>query len=83
MRQLLSRLTAGLVVLTSWTAPAVAQFGEPIFATPLPPGPGTVPFIPNGKLVAPVLLPVGAPIAAPVAIYHYGPTPGCAPGDGP
>ncbi|HET6575289.1 MAG TPA: BBP7 family outer membrane beta-barrel protein, partial [Fimbriiglobus sp.] len=51
---------------------------ESVFATPLPPGPGTVPFIPNGKLVAPVLLPVGAPAAAPVAVYHYGPSPGTA-----
>lgn len=75
MRHSFSRLTAGLVVALAWTAPAVAQFGEPVFATPLPPGPGTVPFIPNGKLVAPVLLPVGAPTAAPVAVYHYAPSP--------
>ena len=59
MRCSLSRLTVGLFATLAWAAPAVAQFGGPVFATPLPPGPGTVPFIPNGRLVAPVLLPVG------------------------
>lgn len=80
MRRSLSRLSVGLFATLAWSAPAVAQFGEPIFATPLPPGPGTVPFIPNGRMVAPVLLPVGAPTAAPVAIYHYGPSAGVRPG---
>jgi hypothetical protein len=74
MRRPFSRLTAGLFTALVCAAPAAAQF-DSVFATPLPPGPGTVPYIPNGKLAAPVLLPVGAPTAAPVAIYHYGPTP--------
>jgi hypothetical protein len=68
MRTLLLALAAGLVC----TAPAAAQFDAPIFATPLPPGPGQVPIVPNGKLVAPVLMPFGTPTAAPVGIYQYG-----------
>ena len=51
------------------SSPGLAQ----TFATPLPPGPGTVGLpIPGGPLAAPVLMPLGAPTAAPVAIYNYG-----------
>ena len=58
---------AGLGIAVGANA-AVAQ----TYATPLPPGPGTVALpIPCGPMVAPVLMPVGAPTAAPVAIYHY------------
>lgn len=71
MRHLLPRLAAGLFAALAGAAPAAAQF-QSVFATPLPPGPGTVPFVPNSTLAAPVLLPVGAPTAAPVAIYTYG-----------
>ncbi len=76
MRRTPGRMLAVVFAVAAAVSPAPAQFGEPIFATPLPPGPGTVPFIPNGRLVAPVLMPVGAPTAAPVAIYHYAPAPG-------
>jgi hypothetical protein len=71
MRRLLPRLAAGLIAALAGAAPAAARF-QYVFATPLPPGPGTVPIVPNSTLAAPVLLPVGAPTAAPVAIYTYG-----------
>src|SRR5438876_2535826 len=52
------------------SGPAAA--GDPVFASPLPPGPGRVPVV-GGSLVAPVLMPQSAPTAAPVGVYHYGP----------
>src|SRR4051812_19985139 len=58
-----------LLAAAALATPAVAQTG-PVFATPLPPGPGTVPLIPNSRLVAPVLMPLGAPTAQPVGIYQ-------------
>src|SRR5690348_8861979 len=71
MRRLLPKLAAGLIAALAGAAPAAAQF-QYVFATPLPPGPGTVPIVPNSTLAAPVLLPAMAPTAAPVAIYTYG-----------
>lgn len=61
---------------------AGAQFGVPVgygsggtistLATPLPPGPGSVPFtMPGSPFAAPVMMPLGAPTAAPVGIYSY------------
>ena len=69
MRRLFFTMLVGL----AFSAPASAQ----VYATPLPPGPGTVPLVfPGGPLVAPVLMPLCAPTAAPVGIYNYaGPQP--------
>lgn len=53
---------------------ATASAGDPVFASPLPPGPGQVPMV-SGPLVAPILMPLAAPTAAPVGVYHYGSTP--------
>lgn len=68
MRTRSPRLVATLAAAALSAAPAAAQ----VYATPLPPGPGSVALpLPGGPLAAPVLLPVGAPTAAPVAIYNY------------
>ncbi len=50
---------------------STAGAADPLFASPLPPGPGQVPIV-SGSLVAPILMPLSAPTAAPVAIYRYG-----------
>ena len=64
MRRIIFTMILGLL----GAAPASAQ----VYATPLPPGPGTVPLVfPGGPLVAPILMPLNAPTAAPVAIYNY------------
>ncbi|HET6573129.1 MAG TPA: BBP7 family outer membrane beta-barrel protein, partial [Fimbriiglobus sp.] len=79
MRRLLTRLTVAGIAALVVTSPAAAQSGGPVYATPLPPGPGMVPFIPNGRLVAPVLMPVGAVIGVPMASCYYPPSPGVQP----
>lgn len=60
--------SAAVLAAALTAAQAVAQ----VYATPLPPGPGSVTLpLPGGPMVAPVLLPVGAPTAPPVAVYQY------------
>lgn len=63
MRLRLSRFLGGLCVLGVGALAAAAS--EPVFATPLPPGPGVLPLtVPQAPLAAPVLMPVNAPTAA-------------------
>src|SRR5436190_16441227 len=64
MRLRLSRLLSGLWVLGFGAVTAAAA--EPVYATPLPPGPGVLPqSYPNAPLTAPVIMPAGATTAAP------------------
>ncbi|HEY2786337.1 MAG TPA: BBP7 family outer membrane beta-barrel protein, partial [Fimbriiglobus sp.] len=60
---------------------SAAGAADPVFASPLPPGPGQVPVV-SGSLVAPILMPLAAPTAAPVGVYMYGSPAETVPGNG-
>ncbi len=71
MRLGLSRFLGGLCALG---VGAAASASEPVFASPLPPGPGVLPLtVPSAPLAAPVLMPAGTPAAAPTVTYQTEP----------